>query len=78
MGNLETTLGNLTEAMKYLEKAQLIAARSTSRSVLAKIYLGIARVYYLQNQFDAARRWLVQAEMVVVRHFGADRGLMAQ
>jgi tetratricopeptide (TPR) repeat protein len=78
MGNLETALGNLAEAMKYLEKAQLIAASSTSRSILAKIYLGISRVHYLQNQFEAARRWLIQAEMVVVRHFGADKGLMAQ
>jgi hypothetical protein len=42
------------------------------------IYLGISRIYYLQYQFDKARRMVAQAEMLVVRQVGADKGFMVQ
>jgi tetratricopeptide (TPR) repeat protein len=76
IGNLETASGNLQDAMKYLEKAQLIAANSNSNSTLAKIYLGISRIHYLHYQFEPARKWLIQAELLVTRSTGADKGFM--
>jgi tetratricopeptide (TPR) repeat protein len=76
IGNLETASGNLQDAMEYLEKAKLIEDSSNSDSTLTKIYLGISRIYYLQYQFEPARNWLIQAELLVTRSTGADKGFM--
>lgn len=77
LGNLETATGNLAESMECFEKAQLISTSTNSSSAsLATIYLGIARVYYLQYDFEKARRTVAQAELLIVRQIGADKGFM--
>jgi tetratricopeptide (TPR) repeat protein len=78
LGNLETATGNLPESIENFEKAQLITANSQSYDTLAKIYLGMARIHYLQNRYDIATQVVIQAEMLVVRHIGADKGFMVQ
>lgn len=79
MGNVESASENLDEAMTYFNRAVEIreGIGDDAASQLALTYLCIARVYYLQEDFEEASAKLAQSEALFVRTDGSNTQFMA-
>jgi tetratricopeptide (TPR) repeat protein len=79
MGNLETAQGNLQESRNYFDRAVQIWADGgdATATTLAFTYLSAGRMHMLQGNLTEAMNLTLIAESIIIRTFGADKGIMA-